>query len=259
MVSSPEPELPTMTYPFELYRALHRGTEGDVDFYRRVASGASTVLELGAGDGRIARALAADGLKVTALEVSHEAIDLGRAAPHGAEVSWVQGSMERFDLGRRFDRIIAPYNAVYCLTTPDAQRALFDSVARHLAPEGYFVFDAWSAEGFHADADEETEETEPELVDEITVGGRDFRVFEASSWDRAAHFLDVTYTHEPLDGGAPVVTKIPQRYLLVDELTAMLEGAGLELVVIHGAFDQHVYGEESERMIVTAALPSPGA
>src|SRR5690606_530735 len=164
----------TMSYPFALYRELHRGTEGDVDFYRRVVTGARTVLELGAGEGRVARVLARDGLDVTALEISQEAIDGGRAAPSGEWVPWGRESMDRFDLGRRFDRVIAPYNAVYCLTTADAQRACFECVARHLEPGGYFVFDAWSAEAFHAEAEESVEETEPEWVDEVSVEGRTY-------------------------------------------------------------------------------------
>jgi SAM-dependent methyltransferase len=244
-----------MNYPFELYRALHRGNPGDVDFYRRVASGARSVLELGAGDGRVSRALAEDGIEVTALEVSREAIALGRAAPWGDRVEWVEGSMERFELGRRFDRIIAPYNAVYCLTTREAQLACFASVARHLAPGGYFVFDVWAAETFHAEADEHDQPT-PELIDEIAIGDRAFRVLESSTWDREARFLDVTYRYEPLDGGEPVVAGIPQRYLLVDELDALTDEAGLELLVVHGDFDQHVWDEESERLVVTAALPA---
>jgi SAM-dependent methyltransferase len=240
-------------YPFELYRALHRGTEGDVDFYRRVASGASTVLELGCGDGRIARALAADGVEVVALDTLAEALAKGRSAKHGEEVTWVLGSMDEFDLGRTFERIIAPYNAVYCLTTREAQGACFAAVANHLAPDGYFVFDCWSAEQFHAEADED-EAIEPELVAEIEVSGAAYRVFESSRWDREAHFLDVTYSYEPLDGGEPVVAKIPQRYLLLAELGSLIEDAGLELLVVHGGFDQHVFDFESERLVVTAKL-----
>lgn len=244
-MSSPEP------YPFAFYRALHRGTEGDVDFYRRVASGAGSVLELGAGDGRIARAIAADGLEVTALEASAEAVEAGRRGHHGDRVTWVVGTMERFDLGRTFDRIIAPYNAIYCLTTKEAQAACFSCAARHLSPSGYFVFDAWSADAFHAEA-EEGEPGEPEWVDEVVVEGRRYRVLESTRWDRRAQFLDVTYRYEPVEGGEPVVARIPQRYLLVTEIEAMLAEAGLELVVVHGGFDQHVWDEDSERIVVTA-------
>jgi SAM-dependent methyltransferase len=243
-----------MAYSFEHYRALHRGNPGDVDFYRRVASGARSVLELGAGDGRVARVLAADGCDVTALEVSPEAVALGRSAPWGDGVEWVEGSMERFELGRRFDRIVAPYNAVYCLTTREAQLACFVAVARHLAPDGFFVFDVWAADAFHAEADERDGPV-PELVDEVTVGGRAFRVLESSTWDRDARFLDVKYTYEPLDGGTPVIGHIPQRYVLMDELGALVREAGLEVLVVHGDFDQHVWDEESERLVVTAALP----
>src|SRR5690606_17393701 len=111
--------------------------------------------------------------------------------------------------------------------------------------------DAWSADAFHAEA-EEGEPGEPEWVDEVVVEGRRYRVLESTRWDRRAQFLDVTYRYEPVEGGEPVVARIPQRYLLVAEIEAMLAEAGLELVVVHGGFDQHVWDEDSERIVVTA-------
>ena len=50
-----------------LYRQLHVGTPGDVDFYRRQCAGAQGVLELGCGDGRILAPLAAEGIAVDLL------------------------------------------------------------------------------------------------------------------------------------------------------------------------------------------------
>lgn len=258
-------------YPYRFYRALHRGNEGDVEFYRRAMYGAESVLELGAGDGRIARALVDEGLRVTALERSSEAIHLGRSAPGGDEVQWIEGQMEHFELGERFDRIIAPYTAMFCLLDSEALLGCLRAVRMHLERDGLFIFDVWPADDFHAegevdqDEDEESDAgsgkgsggwrddwQEDELAP-VEVDGVRYRVFESSRWDRAAQLLDVRYRYEPEGGGEPVEGAIPQRYFLVPEILRALEDAGLFALVLHGGFDQRAYDEDSERLVVTAA------
>ena len=58
------------------------------------------------------------------------------------------------------------------------------------------------------------------------------------------------------DDGEEVVAVIQHRYLRLEEAVEALEGAGLELFVVHGGFDQHVYDPDSERMIITARRAS---
>ena len=45
-------------YPAKLYSLVHRGTPGDVPFYREACADAGAILELGCGYGRILEALA---------------------------------------------------------------------------------------------------------------------------------------------------------------------------------------------------------
>jgi 2-polyprenyl-3-methyl-5-hydroxy-6-metoxy-1,4-benzoquinol methylase len=65
-------------YPAELYELVHRGTEGDVAFYRQTCADARSVLELGCGYGRLLEPLAELGIDVTGLERDPEL--LARAA-----------------------------------------------------------------------------------------------------------------------------------------------------------------------------------
>lgn len=241
-------------YPYRFYRALHRGNEGDLDFYRSVAIDSRRVLELGAGDGRLARAIAEDGSEIVALERSEEAVALGREAEGGERVRWAIGAMEDFAFEGSFDRIIAPYTAMYCLLDEASLSACLRAVHAHLEPDGLFVFDVWPADDFHAEGDESLFDGE-ELIDEIEVDGARYRVFESSRWDRSAQLLDVHYRHEPIEasGGESILASIPQRYFLLDEIARALEEAGLSILVLHGDFDQRAYDDESERLIVTAA------
>ena len=67
-----------MTLSAELYALTHRGTAGDVGFYRRACAGASSVLELGCGSGRLLKRLARPGRQLVGLD----RVDVvGRGAP----------------------------------------------------------------------------------------------------------------------------------------------------------------------------------
>ena len=239
-----------MHYPAEFYRALHVGHDEDVDFYRRVCSGTDSVLEFGCGWGRVCGPLAADGLEVVGVDL-HE----GMLAMADPSLDVRLGDMRTMDVARTFDRVIIPYNGIYACLSSEDQVATFSNACRHLNAGGLLVFDGYSAEQFHnaSDAVSSEEHDEPSLVGVVDVEGVTYDVFEKSSWDRARQFIHAHYTHLPRNADvSEVCTEIPQRYLLREELHSMMESAGLELQVVHGGFDQHVWDEDSTLMIVTA-------
>ncbi|MEN0061493.1 MAG: class I SAM-dependent methyltransferase [Myxococcota bacterium] len=66
-----------------------------------------TVLEVAAGQGEIARRLAARGLEVTALEAQASQIEKAQALPYGRRVRWQEGPPERANLGGPYDVVVA--------------------------------------------------------------------------------------------------------------------------------------------------------
>lgn len=241
-------------YPAELYAALHRGVPEDVDFYVRACSDAESVLELGCGYGRVLARLAEPGRRVVGLDRDPGLAAMARAAvaPLGGRV--VVADMTDFALGERFDRVIIPFNGIYCLLDESAVARCFARVREHLAPGGVLVFDAWSADHFHDEGDPSSlADDHLEPVGTIEAYGRTYDVFEKSRWDRASQRIEARYLHVARDGSPAIECTLAQRYLLSDEALELLEGAGLEPLVLHGGFDQHVYDEDSDLLIVTAA------
>lgn len=236
-------------YPAAFHAALHRGVPGDVDFYRRVCAGASRVLELGAGEGRVSRALAADGLEVVAVDLHDGLLELARAA--GGGPSYLHADARTLDLGETFDRVIAPFGTAYCMLTEDDLVAMLARGAAHLAEGGLLTFDGYAADAFHAQGGPDGRDEE-ERLGPVEVEGRRYDVYEESDWTRASQRIDAHYRYVPADGGAELRAVLPQRYLLSTQLEGLLRRSGLELLVLHGGFDQHAYDAESERLIVTA-------
>lgn len=207
------------------------------------------MLELGCGTGRIASALVEPGRRVVGLEIDAALFALARRKAPGVEL--MRGDMRSFDLDARFDRIIVPFTTFYCLLTRRDALACLKRVRRHLAPKGLFAFDAYAADGFHADS--EPSDVDPDadaLLAAFEHRGRLWNVFERSTWHKRRQRLDVTYTYRSRSKTLRI--DIPQRYLLREEVAPLLERAGLRLTTLRGGFRNQRYTRHSELLVVTA-------
>lgn len=239
-------------YPAEFYEALHTGTPGDLDYYRRQCESSASVLELGCGNGRVLQALASPKRACVGIDIHPGLLELAKARLKSAPgVSLQVQDMLALQLDQRFERIILPFCGVYCVeTSPDLDR-LFAGVAEHLAPGGQFILDTYSAETFHADDDEPDEEQVPHEHGAITVRGVEFQVYEQSRWDRSQQRILVSYLHAAQDADAAtaaglpdeVVAELSHHYWLASQLKASAQKAGLTLAAAYGDFEQSPWEE----------------
>jgi len=115
---------------------------GDVEAYAGLARPGATVLELGAGAGRIAFALAERGFAVTGVDLSPSMLARAQArlATAAAEIAerleFRQGDMTALRLGRTFDLVICPYFTLAHVPAGAAWRNTFQAMADHLAQGG---------------------------------------------------------------------------------------------------------------------------
>lgn len=226
-------------------------------FYRSVCSEQKSALELGVGAGRIAGALAKDGVRVVGVEQDAAMIALGKRRHPSPRITWVEADMRTLDLGKRFPRVLLPYNGLFTLPSDADVLACFQCAARHLTDDGYFVFDFWVADEFHREDDGgedgwDPSEEEREPVGAVRYAGRMHDVFESTTWTREQQRVDATYRYVPRDGGPVLVSEVMSRYVLTTQLDGLLAAAGLEVLVRHGGFDQSAWDEDCDRMIVTA-------
>jgi SAM-dependent methyltransferase len=111
--------------------------EADLELWLELARDASgPVLDVGAGTGRVALVLAADGADVTALDSDAELLAAlrERAREAGLEIETIVADATGFDLdGRDFALIAVPMQTIQLLPDRDG---FFASAARALAPGG---------------------------------------------------------------------------------------------------------------------------
>jgi SAM-dependent methyltransferase len=188
----------------ELYRQLSAG--GEIDLVKAFAPAGGSILDLGAGAGRLANPLSAAGFAVTAVDQSAEMLAEIRGG-----AARVISTIEELDLGAAFDVVLL---ASYLLNTPAPQSraGLLATCARNMKRDGAALIQVRG----------------PGIL-------RDLSGFERETggirdWVEAYHRDGpvVTMTMRTECEGRRWVQTFTHRYLEEAELRCELIGAGLE-------------------------------
>lgn len=222
------------------YDALYadKDYEAEVEFLARVFAAhgvpaGGSVLDLGAGTGTHALALAARGWRVTGVDRAAAMVVQARAKAAEAGVTtvrFIEGDVRSVDLGTTVDTVISMFAVVsYQLTDADLA-AMFATARRHLREGGVFVFDCWHGPAVLA---LHPAVTTKEVV--LPEGGRITRVAHPEH-DEAAHTVTVAYevTRAAADGTVVEQTQESHtvRYLFAEEIRRLLAGADFELAAL---------------------------
>ncbi|WP_049563333.1 class I SAM-dependent methyltransferase [Nonomuraea sp. SBT364] len=181
---------------------------GEPEIVAGVVPPGGSILDLGAGIGRIAHPLIELGYEVVAVDESAEMLAHVRGAPT------VRSRIQGLDLGRRFDGVLLASQLVHT-ADEEGRQGLLETCARHVAPDGSVVIQ-W---------------TPPERHDAWEVGrGRTdggLRLELAALERVAPGVFDATmrYSHE----GNVWTQSFTSRRLSDEDLAEALADAGLRL------------------------------
>jgi SAM-dependent methyltransferase len=249
------------------YGVLYDGVPGylerpDVAFYVREAErSGGPVLELGCGTGRILVPIARAGCTVTGLDGSREMLARCEArlreepAEVRGRVTLHHGDARGFDLGASFALVTAPFRLMQHLVSIGDQLRLLESVARHLAPGGRFVFDVFNpsfAALVAADGVEHDDTPEHPLPDGRTLR-RTVRIPRVRWVDQVSETELIYYLASA--PGAPEerhVHAFDMRWYLRAELEHLLARGGFRITAIHGDFAGAPLVDGSPEMVVFA-------
>jgi ubiquinone/menaquinone biosynthesis C-methylase UbiE len=118
------------------------GYDDDLFLYRQLASEAGgAVLELGCGTGRVARALADEGIEVVGVDLSAAMLSIARERLAGSDASFHEADFRTLELGRRFPLVLIALGGLQHMPTVDDVVAALESARRHLAEDGLVVVD----------------------------------------------------------------------------------------------------------------------
>ena len=123
---------------YDLITGVDASLAGDIDLYAGLAAPGATVLELGAGSGRIAQGLAERGLSVTGVDIAPAMLAKARtrlaALPPqvAARIELRQDDLTCARLGRTFDLVICPFFTLAHIPLA-AWTSAFATAVAHLA------------------------------------------------------------------------------------------------------------------------------
>jgi ubiquinone/menaquinone biosynthesis C-methylase UbiE len=228
---------------------LENGWGADFDFCARLAAEARSVLDLGCGTGELAAALSAT-CEVVGVDPAAAMLAVARRQPGGEKITWVAADARDVRFGRRFDLVLLTGHAFQVFLTPEDQRAVLRSIARHLNPRGRFVFDsrnpaaeAWKTWG--------QEESRRELM-HPTLG-------RVEAWNEADHDAAsgiVTYeTHYRIvSTGKRLAAASRIRFTPKDELEDLIAETGLHATRWLGDWQGGAWTPASKEIIPLGGL-----
>ena len=113
------------------------GYSEDLPLWRTLAGEAGgTVLDVGAGTGRVALDLAAGGVAVVALDTERALLEALEHRAAGLPVETVVADARAFALGRRFSLVLVPMQTLQQLGGPCGRAAFLRCALDHLEPGG---------------------------------------------------------------------------------------------------------------------------
>jgi SAM-dependent methyltransferase len=223
------------------YTKTYAGRTDDVAFYVELArKHRASVLEYGAGNGRIAIPIARAGLHVTALDLSRPMLDdfaaRLRSEPDSVRrrVKLRLGDMRRARLRAKFGLIICPFNAFLHLYRRVEVEQFLARVHEHLAPRGTFALDVSMPSAHEHVRDPNRAYSAPRFRDPTT--GEMIRYAERFDYDPARQVMFVSMEFSPEGRSAPWVTPLAHRQFFPQELEALLHYNGFTVERVYGDF-----------------------
>jgi SAM-dependent methyltransferase len=233
-----------------------RPWQGDVAFFRRLAAEVGgPVLEIGCGTGRVAIPLAEDGHAVIGVDRSAAMLRLAEARraaqPEDVanRVTFVEGDMTTFDLGRRFGVIVAPSRVFQFALTSAAQRAALRAMKAHLRSDGRLVLDLFDPAFEFVGPDA----VFPRRAGEVThprTGNRVVWEIVGQPADPAAQLVVSDWSAREIGPSGDVLRdqteRLTLRWSTRSEMRLLFELEGLDVVAEYGDFEggTPAYGRE---------------
>ena len=220
----------------------------DIPFYLEYAARRrGEVLELGCGTGRVALALAAEGFRVTGLDLSKQMLGVFREKlaqkPELADmITIVHGNMANFSFDRKFDMVIAPFRAFQALTDDRDIDSSLVCIYDHLSDGGVFIVNV-----FNPDPERMTEQAwcYPETVQWERRDDRTGNYVVKKHWgDRIDTENQVIYPHFAFEVTYPdgrterLIEDLKLKYYYGHQLRAAVEKARMEVIEEYSWYDK---------------------
>jgi len=238
------------------YDKWYEGYDEDIEFYLKMADLAGDpVLVCMCGTGRVLIPLAEAGHTVTGVDRSPAMLDVCGLKidlldeETQKRIQIMQDDVRDFKTGTRFKLAIIPFNSfLHLIRTEDQERAL-TNIREHLQDDGLLVLSV-----FNPDLNR-LEEIVKHVGTKVTDEGEIISRFESQVFDHSRQTTTVHYFYDISRQDGPVrrvTSSFTLRYMFHNEMSALLERCGFDVLEIYGDYDLTPFKKNSELMIFVA-------
>ena len=241
-----------------LYELEYQDYKVDLAFYVQLARRArGPVLELGCGNGRVTLPIARAGVEIHGLDQSQEMLlDLRRKLLDEPEALRLRVRYRKADFAtvkssRTYPLVIMPFNALHHLRDKADVLEFFRHVNKLLGRRGVFAFDCYLPD------DELYSRPSGRYEERDFVDPRDgatLHSWEESWWDAENMLHHIFYCYEHPSGRVEK-THLQLRMFLRDELLALLDRAGLQVIAQASDFRGSEANDDSTKWVVICRRP----
>ncbi|MCP4129895.1 MAG: class I SAM-dependent methyltransferase [bacterium] len=237
------------------YDAHYKDYVKDIKFYlRQISFYGEPVLELGCGTGRITIPIAEAGYDITGLELLSPMVDHAKkkAADKGLSIEFIRADCRDFNLERKFNCVIFPFNALQHLSDDESLEAALANVKKHLAPEGLFVIDVMNPD---PDLPEMTHDRRFPITEYIDPYGKGRVIVNMSSlYDSENELENIKWYYKIKGQKEEVVVDYSLRVFYPERLNSILEQNGFGIIAKYGQFDEsHFIPTDTKQIVVCEA------
>ncbi len=231
----------------------------DIPFYREhIPAFEASLLELGCGTGRVTLPLSAHCQYVHGIDrspamiaICQEKLEMGKLSLNKVRVE--VGDITCFDLGRRFDLIIAPFRVMQNLETDADLDGLFSCIRQHLSPEGTAILNVFKPNAPPAVLAEKWSSVAENLNWEVpTPEGKITCSDRRAAMDAEKMILYPELIYRRYAGDQLVdeaVLKIVMRCYYPEQFIRLIEDHGFRIVNCWGGYAGEIYGEGPELVV----------
>ncbi|MBN1427443.1 MAG: class I SAM-dependent methyltransferase [Anaerolineae bacterium] len=215
------------------------------------------VLDVGCGTGRIAFALARQGIATIGIDTSQPMLD--RARSRQADITqpiqpvWHHIDVTEMALNDRFGLAIFAYNGFMHLLEQHRQLAALNKLAAYLKPGGGLAIDIANPIEMFRVEDTPGLVIERQFADPET--GQPVMQQSLATVDRATQIMSLTWVYDRIGPDGVVhrdLVPLQMRYTMASEMRLLLRQAGFSDIELCGDYDFSPYEEESPRLFVIA-------
>ena len=222
-----------------------------------IESYGAPVLELGCGTGKITIPIAEAGFEILGVDNSKSMLEHAREKTRDLEIPirFAQSDMVDFSLDRKFKTILLPSNNLAHLMDFNQAVSCFARVREHLADEGIFVIDAFVPSLSILTKSPEEEEIlskyeDPDGNGEVVVTAK--AVYEADTQIRRVTTVQI------MPDGSSTEGHLNMRMYFPQELEALLDFAGFEVLEKYGSYEKDPFSSKSIKQLIVARKSKGG-